>query len=274
MRSKTNTNTPKAKRRLLRGILLYTSAVAFTGMAAFYFWLPFAYDIFPKEPPPREWIDPDESKLFSKGTKVLVITAHPDDSEFYAGPLLMRLKDSGAKLDILLHTDGDKGFYFWEDNSHLRAIRRKEQTEACNIWGAQEIVFLGHPDGRLQKTREVVTQTTEMIARIKPDYILTFDTEYPFRRSHRDHRVTGQIVNEAMKDAGYRGWALKWTTRAANYVADCSAYAEWQAKLVMIHKSQFAEKEERIVGMTERRRREDGSLKGFDSGVAFRATKF
>lgn len=243
-------------------------------IGAFWQWQPIAYDFFPPPLPPKSKVDPAEQRLFAKGTKVLVITAHPDDSEFYMAPFLMRLKDSGAILNHVLHTDGDKAFYFWQDNSGLHDIRRGEQTTASRMWGAQELVFLGYPDGRLRKNSDTIDRTVQQIVRFQPDYIVAFDAEFAPQRQHQDHRVSGEIVTAAVRKAGFKGWVLGCSTRAPNYVADGSAYFAWQRKLVAIHKSQFSgERLERIVRMTEGRILEAGEPYGYQAGIEFRAVR-
>lgn len=259
----------RPRRRWRARLWIYGSI--FAAFYGFYLWQPLTIQLFPNKPPALNWIDPAEARLFQKGTKVLVITAHPDDSEFYCAPLLMRLRDSGAELRHLLETDGDKAYYFWADNRDLHATRRAEQTEASHQWNAQSITFLGFPDGRLRNNDETIRKTAEVISRVQPDYILAFDPEYPSRVHHQDHRVSGEIAVDAAKKVGYRGWFLGFATVAPNYVADVSKYYEWQRKLVSVHRSQFyGERLERIVRMTESRRFEDGELKGYEFGVALR----
>ncbi|RYG35520.1 PIG-L family deacetylase, partial [bacterium] len=120
-------------------------------MALVWWWIPWEYDLFPKAPPnPNERVDPDTKRLFAKGTRILVVTAHPDDAEFYLGGTLPQLKASGAELSLVVCTDGDKSYYGpFTDVAYNRRVRREEQTAAAKRWGATDIVYLGFPDGRL-----------------------------------------------------------------------------------------------------------------------------
>src|SRR5207302_10889033 len=53
--------------------------------------------------------EPDD--LFRPETRVLIVSAHPDDTEFYLGGTLLRLAEAGARLHLVVATDGDKGYY-------------------------------------------------------------------------------------------------------------------------------------------------------------------
>src|SRR2546430_2743259 len=115
-----------------------------------YFLQPYRYDVFPRPAPNAgSLIDPDSSLLFQKGTKVTVITAHPDDSEFYIGGLLDKLSRSGAELNLIICTRGDKIYNPLIDHVKTANIRSAEQIEAAEMWRASGIAFLSGHDGRL-----------------------------------------------------------------------------------------------------------------------------
>jgi len=266
--------TPEEKkRRMKRRLLIY--GLFFATLYGLYKFQPIEIEIFPADAPAYKALDPDSKRLFSKGTRVLVITAHPDDSEFYAGGLLPLLRDSGAEIAHLLHTDGDKAYYFWADHSDLRKIRRDEQMRASKQWGAKQIWFLGYPDGRLRDTDQTVKDSAKYIQEFKPDYVLTFDGLYPNPRRHQDHRVTGEIAAKAMKMANFKGWALLFSSRAPNFVVDIEkVWAEKQA-LLAIHKSQFYGKRlEFIQNHRTDAAVADGELAGVTFGEAYRAVQY
>src|SRR5689334_23147285 len=97
----------KAKRRLI----VYGSLVALVW--GFWVWQPYEYDFIPRRlPNPNPPVDPDSKHLFSPGAKVLVVTAHPDDSAFYIGGFLTQLGKSGAEIHQIICTDGDKAYYW------------------------------------------------------------------------------------------------------------------------------------------------------------------
>jgi LmbE family N-acetylglucosaminyl deacetylase len=260
------------KKRAKRRLFVYGGIIAV--VVAVYDFQPIEVDFIPRHIPKLPKVDPDSKKLFAKGTRIMVVTAHPDDSEFYIAGTLLRLHQSGAELRHLLHTDGDKAYYFWADNSSLRATRRDEQSKASGEWGAREIRFLGYPDGRLRNNSATVEDTANAIRQWEPSYILCFDGDYPPRASHQDHRRSGDITVAAARRAGFRGWLLMYNTQAPNFVVDTDAV--WSQRLAILadHASQFSgEKLKRIQDFRTQSEVEEGEIGGFSFGEAFRAIK-
>src|SRR5205085_4802281 len=86
--------------------------------------------------------------------RVMVITAHPDDSEFGAGGTVGRLVKEGREVTYLIATNGNKGS---GDRTmtpeRLAAIRAEEQRHAARTLGVAGVTFLGYEDGELEDTR-------------------------------------------------------------------------------------------------------------------------
>lgn len=260
-------------RRLRRGFL-YLSTVLIAGLWGFYVWQPWEFDFVKRAIPPRTHVDPDSSRLFAQGAKVMIVTGHPDDSEFYVGGTLLKLAESKAEVRQLLHTDGDKDYYFWTDTTALRKVRQGEQRTASARWGAHELAFLGFPDGRLRVGEEVIEQTAALIQKWKPEYLLCFDPKYPPRLSHQDHRRSGEIVLAAVERSRYTGWVLHFSTMAPNYVVNVDRFWPERIELLAIHKSQFyAERLQRIEGMITNRAKADAEP-GFQHGEGLRCVRY
>ena len=247
--------------RLLRWSL-GTLAVLSGVLVGLYEYQPQRYDFIPRTLPQNNpWTDPDSAKLFQPGTKVLIVTAHPDDAEFYIGGLLTRLAASGAQMTIVVCTDGDKGYYPFEDWQRNRRVRQQEQRDAAAAWNAQSVEFLSYPDGRLFANPDVVQRITTVIQRVQPEYVLAFDYEYPPRLSHRDHRNAGDAAEQAVRQTPGAKWLLRFSTIAPNFAVDVTE--QWQSKrdLLALHKSQFGgEKLRRIEGFVAHSAEQYGSL--------------
>lgn len=253
------TDPEKKLRYRKRRILVYGTLLAL--LWGFYVWVPWEFDFFSRRLPrlnPR--VDPEASRLFSPGTRVLVITAHPDDSEFYIGGTLLKLADSRAQLTHILLTDGDKGYYPFEDSERNRKTRQAEQTTASKTWGASEIIFLGFPDGRLRANDEVVNQLGKAILEADPEYILSFDHDFPPRLSHGDHRKAGEAVEKALaQNVGNATWLLRFSTTAPNFAVDISDLWPKKKELLKIHASQFnGRRLEMVTNMVEESAIDDG----------------
>jgi LmbE family N-acetylglucosaminyl deacetylase len=258
------------KRAVRRRIYFYGGFLAAT--LGFYFYQPVRIDLFPRPVPyPNPPVDPDEKGLFSKGAEVAILTAHPDDSEYYAGALLAKLHKTGAKVLLVAMTDGDKGFYPWVDAAANRKVRRAEQTEAARRWGAESVRFLGFPDGRLRENDETVLAATEALAGKK--WVITFDGDYPPKVAHNDHRTAGLIAERAARGA-YATWLVRFATHAPNGTFDLSGFDTEHHALLDIHRSQFSgEKEKNVWGTIFEAGIEDGERISKEYGLSYRATK-
>jgi len=129
--------------------------------------------------------------------RVLVVTAHPDDSEFGAGGTVAKLAKEGKQVSYCILTNGNKGS---SDRAmtpeRLVAIRQEEQRNAARVLGVEAVDFLGFPDCELEDTRESRMAVTAAIRRHRPDLLII---QNPNRSkllgaSHRDHRVAAGIA--------------------------------------------------------------------------------
>lgn len=128
----------------------------------------------------------------------MVITAHPDDAEFGAAGTVAQWTGQGKSAVYVICTSGDKGT---SDRTltpeALRVIREKEQRNACKVLGVSDLIFLGYSDQTLEDTPEFRKHLVEMIRTYQPGTVITLD---PYRRYlwHRDHRIVGQVVMDAV----------------------------------------------------------------------------
>jgi LmbE family N-acetylglucosaminyl deacetylase len=136
---------------------------------------------------------PDDRRI----KRALCIVAHPDDIEFYCAGTLLLMTRHGAEVDFVLATSGEKGA---RDASKSRAkvarIREREQELAADVLGVKRVVFLRHPDAELVEGLELREELVREIRTSKPDVILTFDPNVPYR-FHPDHRVVGRVALDA-----------------------------------------------------------------------------
>ena len=224
----------KWKRRLLYGALGFT-----LGAAALYWYVPLEFTLFPKTPPDVPVTKLDIATAFPKGTRVVLVAAHPDDAEFYLGATLPQLRDAGAVLSLVVATDGDKGYYPFEDAEKNRRVRDAEQTEAAKAWGATDVTFLHLPDGRLHSGDPLESLVQAQLERLKPDVILAFEDEYPPIRQHSDHLRTGEAVTAVLSNLKNVRAVARFSTRAPNRVADATETWKEKLRLMRLHKSQF-----------------------------------
>jgi LmbE family N-acetylglucosaminyl deacetylase len=142
---------------------------------------------------PKLFSGPEDRRI----KRALCIVAHPDDIEFYCAGTVLLMTAHGATVDFVLATSGDKGA---RDASKSRAkvarIREREQELAADVLGVKRVVFLRHPDAELVDGLELREKLVREIRTSKPDVILTFDPNVPYR-FHPDHRVVGRVALDA-----------------------------------------------------------------------------
>lgn len=138
--------------------------------------------------------------MASEPTRVLTVTAHPDDTEFGFGGTIARWTDEGRLVWYCVATNGDKGT---ADRTitpkQLAVIRQAEQRAAAKALGVQEVFFLGYPDGELEDTRELLGKIVRVIRQVRPHVVITMNP-YPVTRfvQHRDHRIAGLVTTDAV----------------------------------------------------------------------------
>jgi len=135
--------------------------------------------------------------MVKRARRVLVIVAHPDDAESWAGGTMAKLVQDGVRVAYCVATNGDKGS---ADRSmtpeRLAATRQAEQRDAARVLGVETVEFLGFPDCEVENTRQTRLGVTAAIRRHRPDLLLTQDPNRTklLGASHRDHRVVGEIA--------------------------------------------------------------------------------
>lgn len=129
---------------------------------------------------------------------VLAIGAHPDDVEFGCGATLAKWSRRGTEVHVAILTDGRRGTWnVTEDQLALAVTREAEAKRAAAILGATTLNFYRQIDGELKMTAEIVMQLVALMRSLCPDVVITHDPWKRYRL-HPDHRVTGEIVIDAL----------------------------------------------------------------------------
>ncbi len=265
---------PRWKRALKSAGRMLLMFLLFVGGA--YWWNPQKLH-YPRKRAPANFpkIDPESANLFAKNSKVTVVVGHPDDAEFFISGTLLKLHGAGAKITLIVVTDGDKSFYppFTTNVEENRRIRRQEQSEASSAYGAK-VVFLGGPDGRYDPDEPTLrAKLKSALDKSEPDYIVAFDSEYLPTVQHRDHENSGRAATELAPNTSAK-WLLLFATNAKNFYVETTKNWEERSRLIAIHKSQFfGEKLDLIRGTLYEKAMNDGEEGGFELAEGFRAIK-
>jgi len=218
---------------------------------------------------------------------VLVVSAHPDDAEFGAAGTVARWTREGKKVVYVICTNGDKGT---SDRSispeQLSEIRKQEQMNAAGLIGVNEVVFLGYPDQELEDTPAFRKEIVRHIRIFRPRLVVTSD---PYRRYiwHRDHRIVGQVVLDAvfpyardhlaypdLLDEGLEPHKVQemlfWGSDEPNYRSDITDTFEIKMAALRCHKSQIGHMDDlQFEDRMKQRYREMAQGQEFELAEAF-----
>jgi len=141
----------------------------------------------------------------STRTRVLVITAHPDDADVHAGGTLARWANEGHEIHSAILTRGEKGHADPRMTPEaVAALREREQRAAAAILGVSRVSFFGYGDGDLAWAGPRLTEDlTALIRRERPDIVVTHDPfagapGYRQFQLHPDHRAVGAAAIDAL----------------------------------------------------------------------------
>ena len=134
--------------------------------------------------------------------RVLVVVAHPDDVDFGAAGSVAAWVKAGVEVVYCVATDGDAGGSDRSvDRPTMARVRRDEQRAAAAEVGVTDVVFLGHPDGRLVPSIELRRDISRQIRRVRPQRVVTQSPERLWDRlpaSHPDHLAAGEATVAAV----------------------------------------------------------------------------
>ena len=134
--------------------------------------------------------------------RVLVINAHPDDSDFGASGTIAQWVKKGIQVSYVFCTNGDQG---GEESGiakeDMPEVRQREQREAGAVIGVTDITFLNYVDGHLEATIALRKDIVRQIRRVQPDRMLCQSPERNWERigaSHPDHLAAGEAAIQAV----------------------------------------------------------------------------
>jgi LmbE family N-acetylglucosaminyl deacetylase len=215
-------------------------------------------------------------------SRVLVVTAHPDDVDFGAAGSVAVWTDAGVEVSYCIVTDGAAGALDGiEAGDGLAVTRQDEQRAAAAVVGVNDVHFLGYPDGRLEVSFDLRRDLSRVIRQVKPDRVVAQSPERNWERiraSHPDHMAAGEALLQAVYPDARNPHAYPellaeglephvveevWlmSSPRSDRVVDVSDTLERKIKALMCHNSQIGDEariEELIRGWTSRTAEEHG----------------
>jgi LmbE family N-acetylglucosaminyl deacetylase len=197
--------------------------------------------------------------------RVLVISAHPDDSDFGASGTIAQWVKKGIEVAYVFCTNGDQG---GEESGFTKeempAIRQREQRAAGAAIGVTDITFLNYIDGNLEATLGLRKDLVRQIRISQPDRMVCQSPERNWDRigaSHPDHLAAGEAAIQAvypdarnpfaftdlLNNEGLQPWRVKeiWVSAFANpdHFVDITDSFDLKIKALQAHASQTAHNE-------------------------------
>jgi LmbE family N-acetylglucosaminyl deacetylase len=205
--------------------------------------------------------DPLPGGVLTDVTRVLVVTAHPDDVDFAAGATVATWTQAGIEVAYCICSSGEAGGFDDTPRAEMGPLREAEQRAAAKELGVSDIAFLGYPDGRLIPSLELRCDISREIRRVRPDRVLAPSPEIWWRRlgaSHPDHRAAGEAAlaavypdarnpfahPELLAEEGLEPWAVRelWLMSApderVNHIVDVTDAVERKIAALRAHVSQ------------------------------------
>ena len=200
--------------------------------------------------------------------RVLIVLAHPDDAEYFAGGTLATWAKAGAHQTLCLITSGDKGSgdIAQLDGRAVALNREDEARAAAQRLGIQEVIFLRWPDGEQTPSIALRRAIVRMIRLKRPDAVVSSDPlrrwgRHPGSINHPDHYAVAEAVQGAVypaardhlnfpelyQDEGLEPHITRWLYMAlptdANYRIEITDARADQIAALKLHTSQIAEVE-------------------------------
>lgn len=175
-------------------------------------------------------------ELVSRPRRVLALTCHPDDLEFFAGGTLRRLALAGGEMIAGVMTDGEKG----GNRPALGAVRKAEMQRVARLQGFARVVFAGLTDYGLPEDPRLERTVAELWRDVQPDVVLAFDPlELVPGMANRDHKALGRTVADLARHHVASGVQVYfYGTRHADVLVDITPVIDDKIRAVLTHQSQ------------------------------------
>ncbi|MDB4896396.1 MAG: hypothetical protein JWN15_2658 [Firmicutes bacterium] len=176
-------------------------------------------------------------ELLSAPRRVLAISPHPNDLEWFCAGTCFLLKRAGGSVTAAVLTRGEQG----GNRANMGQLREKEQEQAAAILGYDRVVHLGLPDQALS-VGALASRLEELWREVQPDVVLTFDPQGPLPAlNNPDHAAAGAAVLQLVRSGMAEGVRVYlYGTRQPNVSVDITEVLHEKEAAVRAHRSQLA----------------------------------
>lgn len=148
------------------------------------------------------------AQIFDDKQRVMIVMAHPDDAEIYAGGTLARLVSENKNVLVITVTNGNKGSrQECFEAEKLATLRKQETNIGMHTLGisSKQTVCLAFADGEITNDLPIIERLAYHIRSFKPDLLISHNPEQAILKlpngscmvNHRDHRNTSLATIDA-----------------------------------------------------------------------------
>jgi LmbE family N-acetylglucosaminyl deacetylase len=135
-------------------------------------------------------------------SRLLCITAHPDDEAGAFGGTLQIYAERGVETSVVCLTAGTAARHRGaaKTDEELATMRTRELGLSCELLGVSHCEVLGYPDAHLDRAGlfSVVGDLVKRIREIKPQVVITFGPDGGMT-GHLDHAMAGVFATVAFE---------------------------------------------------------------------------
>ncbi|WP_169925991.1 PIG-L deacetylase family protein [Serinibacter salmoneus] len=165
-----------------------------------------------------------------EASRLLVVSAHPDDLELACGGTVARLAAQGSHVKVLVMSSGTVG--------GDPAARRREAVAGAAVLGVHDVTVLDFADTRLaDHSRELIEAIEAVAVAFRPTVVLTHSEH----DQHQDHHAVNRAVVRACRQAPtILGFESPSATRAFNpsVFVDIDGFLDLKVRAVASHVDQ------------------------------------
>jgi len=118
---------------------------------------------------------------------ILAIGAHPDDIEYGCGGTLLKMKQEGHKVCMMIMTRGEVG--------GDPEIRSREQRSVAEFIGVDDIIWGDQADTKIPVDKEIINLIDKAIKKSQAEIVLFNYTD----DTHQDHRALARCAMSATR---------------------------------------------------------------------------
>ena len=176
--------------------------------------------------------------------RIMVFAGHPDDELISCGGTILKYRNLGSEINIIIATTGSGGYAREQVKENILEHRKKELSSIKSILRC-EFVELNYLD--LVITREKISQITNLIRDFKPQIIL-IPHYTDFHRVHRNlSLITREAIYHCSSGKAYGGHNRSWTPLGVYYYESPSCkfqYIEGSVFVIVNIEAYWEEKKE------------------------------